>query len=143
VPRLEGVATKAALVAMKATKVSLSDLLFPAYSRRKALMLLLHPERSLHVREIARLACAPAGTMVKVLIVGDVDFASVLNAPYDAQAKLQREINPKVLSLQEWTERAQSGPYFVRHLLGKPKIFLIEGEDDLEVPAKPSRGRNA
>jgi predicted nucleotidyltransferase len=209
---------------MKATKVSLSDLLFPAQNRRKALMLLLlHPERSLHVREIARLASAPAGTMVKeldrlhdvgllakervgnqvqfsanrnhpvftelvallqktvgladiltealaplaarlrfafvfgsmargtehegsdvdVLIVGDVDFASVLNALYDAQAKLQREINPKVLSPQEWTDRAQSGSSFVHDVLAKPKIFLIGGEDDLGVPAKPDQGRTA
>jgi predicted nucleotidyltransferase len=219
---LKIVAVTATLVAMKATNVSLSDLLFPAQNRRKALnLLLLHPERSLHVREIARLASAPAGTMVKeldrlhevgllikarvgnqvqfsanrhhpvfselvallqktvgladiltealaplaerlrfafvfgsmargtehegsdvdVLIVGDVDFASVLNALYDAQAKLQREINPKVLSPEEWAERVQSGSSFVHEVLAKPKIFLIGGEDDIGVPAKPGQGR--
>jgi predicted nucleotidyltransferase len=209
---------------MRATKIALSDLLFPAQNRRKALMLLmLHPERSLHVREIARLASAPAGTMLKeldrlhdvglltkvrvgnqvqfsanrnhpvfdelagllrktvgladiltealapladkirfafvfgsmargtehegsdidLLIVGDVDFASVLNALYEAQTELQREINPKVLSAKEWAARAHSGSSFVNDVLAKPKIFLIGGADDLGELAKPSQDRTA
>jgi predicted nucleotidyltransferase len=78
------------------------------------------------------------GSDVDVLIVGDVDFASVLNVLYDAQAKLQREVDPKVLSPQEWTERAQCGSSFAHDVLAKPKIFLIGGADDLGVPAKPS-----
>lgn len=187
------------------------------------MLLLLHPERTLHVREIARLAGAPAGTMhkelerlsevgllkkarvgnqvqfnanrnhpvfgelvsllrktvgladilidalapladrirfafvfgsmargsehdgsdVDVLIVGEVDFASVLDALYDAQAQLQREINPKVFSAQEWIDRTKAGASFVSDLLAKPKIFLIGGEDDLGVPAQSSEGRIA
>jgi predicted nucleotidyltransferase len=62
------VALLTTIVAVKATKAKLADLLFPAQNRRKALILLmLHPDRSLHVREISRLAAAPAGTMVKEL----------------------------------------------------------------------------
>lgn len=191
---------------MKATDHRLSDLLFPAHTRRKALsLLLLHPDRSLHVREIARLVDAPAGTVLKeldrlqaaglltkqrvgnqvqfaadtshpvyvelsgllrktvgladvlkdalapladriqlafvfgsmargsdragsdidVLVVGDVDFASVLAALYDVQAVLQREINPKVFSTQEWAEQLQSPSSFVRDLLDKPRVMLI------------------
>lgn len=191
---------------MKATDHRLSDLLFPAHTRRKALsLLLLHPDRSLHVREIARLVDAPAGTVLKeldrlqaaglltkhrvgnqvqfaadtshpvyvelsgllrktvgladvlkdalapladrvhlafvfgsmargserassdidVLVVGDIDFASVLAALYDAQAVLQREINPKVFSTQEWAEQLQSPSSFVRDLLDKPRVMLI------------------
>lgn len=61
-------ATRATLVAVKATDDSLTHLLFPAQNRRKALsLLLLHPDRPLHVREIARLTGSPAGTMVKEL----------------------------------------------------------------------------
>lgn len=215
---------RATIVAMRATNIGLADLLFPAQNRRKALaLLLLHPERSLHVREIARLASAPAGTMVKeldrlqevglltktrvgnqvqfsanrqhpvfaelaallrktvgladiltealaplagrirfafvfgsmargteheasdvdVLIVGDVDFASVLDALYEAQAALQREINPKVLSESEWAERAHSGSSFVNDVLAKPKIFLIGAEDDLRLPSEPGQGRTS
>jgi predicted nucleotidyltransferase len=53
---------------MKATKSSASTLLFPAAYRRLVLaLLLLHPERKLHVREISRLTRTTAGTMNKEL----------------------------------------------------------------------------
>jgi predicted nucleotidyltransferase len=55
---------------MKATdrRASASSLLFPAGYRRQVLsLLLLHPERSLHVREIARLTRTTAGTLNKEL----------------------------------------------------------------------------
>ncbi len=53
---------------MKATGKSASDLLFPLQYRGKALaLLLLQPQRRLHVREIARLTGTVAGTMNKEL----------------------------------------------------------------------------
>ena len=53
---------------MKATSQSASDLLFPLQYRGKALaLLLLQPQRRLHVREIARLTGTVAGTMNKEL----------------------------------------------------------------------------
>lgn len=58
----------ATIVSVKETCSSLSELLFPARYRQRALaLLLLRPERSLHVREIARLAGASPGTMAKEL----------------------------------------------------------------------------
>jgi predicted nucleotidyltransferase len=55
-------------VAVKATSISPSALLFPASYRRRVLaLLLLHPERALHVREIARLTGTTAGTLNKEL----------------------------------------------------------------------------
>jgi predicted nucleotidyltransferase len=55
---------------MKATErqANASSLLFPASYRRQVLsLLLLHPDRSLHVREIARLTRTAAGTLNKEL----------------------------------------------------------------------------
>lgn len=53
---------------MKATSESIGDLLFPAgYRRRVLALLLLHPGRALHVREIARLTGTTAGTLNKEL----------------------------------------------------------------------------
>jgi predicted nucleotidyltransferase len=47
---------------------AVSDLLFPAQYRRKALaLLLLRPDRPLHIREIARMTATSAGTMAKEL----------------------------------------------------------------------------
>lgn len=69
------VASSAAFVVMNATKrPSASELLFPAQYRRQALSLLvLRPDRRLHLREIARLTGTQPGTMAKEL-----------QRPYDA-----------------------------------------------------------
>jgi len=45
----------------------LSSVLFPAYRRRVLGMLFLHPEQSLHGREIARRTGLPAGTLTREL----------------------------------------------------------------------------
>jgi len=53
---------------MRATRADTSSLIFPASCRRQVLaLLLLHPGRRLHVREIARLTGATAGTLNKEL----------------------------------------------------------------------------
>ncbi len=46
---------------------SLSAVLFPGYRRRVLGLLLLHPEESLHGREIARRTGLPAGTLTREL----------------------------------------------------------------------------
>jgi predicted nucleotidyltransferase/predicted transcriptional regulator len=160
---------------------SLSAVLFPGYRRRVLGMLLLHPEESLHGREIARRTGLPAGTLtrelkrladvgllnrqrrgnqlvysanrdspifeelagilrktsgladvvaealerltdrvdvafifgsvaraaetqgsdVDVLIIGSIDFGTVVDALHTAQQRLARDINPKVFSARE------------------------------------------
>lgn len=53
---------------MEATSSNPASLLFPASYRRRVLtLLLLHPERALHVREIARLTGTTPGTLNKEL----------------------------------------------------------------------------
>lgn len=71
---------------------------------------------------------------VDVIIVGDVDFQSVISALYPAQSELQREINPKIYSLEEWNDRARAGSAFISEVLSRPKIFLIGNEDALHAP---------
>ena len=65
---LRNVASTATIVAVKATKADAASLLFPAIYRRQVLaLLLLHPDRKLHVREISRLTATTPGTMNKEL----------------------------------------------------------------------------
>jgi predicted nucleotidyltransferase len=62
------VSLKATIVAVKETISSVSDLLFPLHYRGRALaLLLLQPQRRIHLREIARLTSTVAGTMGKEL----------------------------------------------------------------------------
>lgn len=189
-----------------------STLLFPANYRRQVLsLLLLHPDRSLHVREIARLTRTTAGTLnkeltrlheagllnrkrvgnqvqysanrshqiypelasilrktvgladvliealaplateievafvfgsmargtestgsdVDLMVIGSVDFGSLVDALHTTQQQLGREINPKVFSVLEWKSKRASRNSFVSEIMAQPKIFLIGGEHEL------------
>ena len=68
---------------------------------------------------------------VDVLLIGHLGFGRAVDALYAAQLELGREVNPKVLSRDEWENRKLAGNSFVRDLLGKPKLFIIGGENDL------------
>lgn len=68
---------------------------------------------------------------VDVMVIGSLDFGSVVNRLYEAQQTLHREVNPKVYSVQEWFAKLQSDSSFVRDVLAKPKIFLIGSQRDL------------
>lgn len=66
---LQGEALKATIVAKKASgwDMSLVDLLFKGYRQKVLALLLMHPDRSFYVREIARLTDTVAGTLHKEL----------------------------------------------------------------------------
>lgn len=68
---------------------------------------------------------------VDVLVIGDVRFGQVVNALYDAQTVLGREINPKVMTREEWQAKQHEGNTFVTELLKKPKLFVVGTEHDL------------
>jgi predicted nucleotidyltransferase len=51
----------------RAVSSNLGEILFGAYRRRVLSLLLMHPEQSFHVREIARITGKPAGTLYREL----------------------------------------------------------------------------
>lgn len=64
------VANMATLKSVKpaaASAANLGELLFGAYRRQVLALLLMHPEQSFHVREIARITGKPAGTLYREL----------------------------------------------------------------------------
>jgi predicted nucleotidyltransferase len=68
---------------------------------------------------------------IDVLVIGDADFGSVVDALYPAQKSLGREINPKVFSVSEWNAKIQAKSAFTTDVLRKPKVFLVGDADDL------------
>lgn len=68
---------------------------------------------------------------VDVMILGDLGFADAVNALYDCQVTLGREINPKLMTLAEWQTRKAAGDSFVQDVLNKPKLFVLGGSDEL------------
>jgi predicted nucleotidyltransferase len=68
---------------------------------------------------------------VDVMILGAVGFGDAVNALYDGQATLGREINPKVMTPAEWAHRKASGNGFVQDVRDKPKLFILGAVDEL------------
>jgi predicted nucleotidyltransferase len=68
---------------------------------------------------------------VDILIIGNATFGHVVNALYDSQATLGREINPKVMTRKEWLTKQFEHNAFVREIRSQPKLFLIGTEHDL------------
>lgn len=68
---------------------------------------------------------------VDVLVVGEVTFAEIIDAFFEPQKVIGREINPKVMSVSEWETRKKKSDPFVQDILGKPKLFLIGRADGL------------
>ena len=72
-----------------------------------------------------------AGSDIDLMVVGDAGFAEVVDATYEAQAALGREINPKVMSASEWQAKKAESNAFLQDVLNKPRIMLIGDADAL------------
>lgn len=70
-----------------------------------------------------------AGSDIDLMLIGDLGFDETIRLLWPLQAQLGREINPHLLSRQEFAARSQE-PY-MRDVLTKPKIFVMGNEDEL------------
>lgn len=68
---------------------------------------------------------------IDLLVIGSVDFESLVSHLYPMQERLGREINPKSYGRAEWQALVQKGGAFAREPLAKPKLFVIGTQDDL------------
>lgn len=71
-----------------------------------------------------------AGSDVDVLLIGDLGFGDAVRALHGAQETVQREINPVVMSGEEYRRKSAAGDGFLRDILAKEKLFL-KGDDDV------------
>ena len=67
---------------------------------------------------------------VDLLLIGDIGFAEAVELVYPAQATLGREVNPKVFTAAEFSNKVAVEP-FLRDVLAKPKVFVIGNDHDL------------
>jgi hypothetical protein len=68
---------------------------------------------------------------VDVMAIGNASFGQVANALYDAQTVIGREINPKVMTREEWLSKRGAGNAFVGEVMNQPKLFIVGSADDL------------
>ena len=71
------------------------------------------------------------GSDVDVMLIGDLGFREAVELLHPCQATLGREVNPKLFSASEFTDKAATEPFLI-DVLAKPKIFLIGNARDLE-----------
>lgn len=84
-----------------------------------------------------------AASDVDVIIIGRVDFGEAVNLLYEAQATLQREINPKIFASDEWQTKLAAKSSFILDVLSKPKLFLIGTQRDLDQLDQSGQDRTA
>jgi predicted nucleotidyltransferase len=90
-----------------------------------------------------------AGSDIDLLVVGDVDFATVVAALAPAQERLGRDVNPSVYPPAEFRDKIAQRHHFLTSVLREPRLFVIGGDDELvglgakrlgsAAPDKPSR----
>lgn len=66
---------------------------------------------------------------VDLMVVGKVDFGTVVEELADAQKVLNREVNPTVYSVREFTGKLRGN--FLKTVLADKKLFIIGDEDVL------------
>ncbi len=71
------------------------------------------------------------GSDVDVMLVGDLGFREAVELLHPCQATLGREVNPKLFSASEFTDKVATEAFLI-DVLAKPKVFLIGNADDLE-----------
>lgn len=68
---------------------------------------------------------------VDLMVVGETSLKDVAVALRDAQDRLEREINPSVVSVADFQRRLAEGDHFITRVMQGPRIMLIGSEDDL------------
>ena len=76
-----------------------------------------------------------AASDVDVCVIGSASFTEVVVALADMHLQLGREINPVVMSHEQFIAKLNAGEQFVSRIMSEPKLFLIGDENDLGKPA--------
>ena len=75
-----------------------------------------------------------AASDIDLMLVSDsLGYADVYGALEAASTRLNRTVNPTILTPQELAKRVKQDNAFVSRVLSQPKIWLIGGEDELGV----------
>jgi predicted nucleotidyltransferase len=71
------------------------------------------------------------GSDIDVIVIGGLDFGTVVDILYPLQKQLRREINPKVFAVSEWNAKVKAKSAFTTDVLRKPKVFLVGNDNEL------------
>lgn len=83
---------------------------------------------------------ARSGSDIDLLVIGSVDFPTLVSTLHPTQEILGREINPKLYQRDEWMQEAEKPSAFANEILSKPIVNVIGDKDDLKKPAGKQPG---
>jgi len=73
---------------------------------------------------------------IDLMVIGDIGLRRVAILLSGMAAKLGREINPHVLTAEEFGKRKRTGDHFVASVLATPRLFIAGSEHELAELAK-------
>jgi DNA-binding transcriptional ArsR family regulator len=73
-----------------------------------------------------------ADSDIDLVAIGDAGLRMISPLLSGISGQLGREINPHVMSSEEYRGRMKSGDHFVTHVLKGPKLFIVGTNHDLE-----------
>lgn len=71
-----------------------------------------------------------SGSDIDLLVLGAADFVAVAGTLVESHGALGREVNPVVMSRDEFVSKYHAGDRFVRRIAGEAKIFVKGGAHD-------------
>jgi predicted nucleotidyltransferase len=72
-----------------------------------------------------------AASDVDLMVIGDVGLRKLTGMLTGVPDQIGREVNPHILTKEEFVKRKASGDHFISRVLASPKIFIIGNEDEL------------
>jgi Predicted transcriptional regulator len=73
---------------------------------------------------------AHAGSDIDLFVIGDCGLRDVTKRIHTAAGKIGQEINPYVISQNDFTERLHKQDHFLNEIISTPKIFLKGDADE-------------
>ena len=73
-----------------------------------------------------------AGSDVDLFVRGEIGFRELSERLSGCSEEIGREINPHVMTKQEFRKRVRSGEHFISHIRKSPKLFVVGSDHDLE-----------
>ncbi len=71
-----------------------------------------------------------SGSDVDLFVLGNVSFTAVVAALADVHELLGREINPVIMTCEDFARKYGADP-FLQRVVKEPKVFVMGGADDL------------
>ena len=73
---------------------------------------------------------------VDLMVIGRIGLRKLTSLLSGVSEKIGREINPHLMTKDEYCDRVKAEDHFVKNMLAGPKLFIIGTEDDFEAMGK-------